>query len=83
MKQKLLTAAGALLLATGLSSCYVYDDPLTWGAPCRTPVYRPGFSSRPVIYPSRSVGYGGYRGNGCAPPPSSCGRGGYGGRGWY
>ena len=82
MKQKLLTAVGALLLATGLSSCYVYDDPLSWRSPYHAPVYRSGFAPRPVIYPSRNIGYGGFRGNSCAPRPPSCGRGGFGGRGW-
>jgi hypothetical protein len=82
MKRKILTAVGALLLATGLSSCYVYDDPLAWGAPCPAPVYHPGFVSRPVIYPAHNVGYGGFRGNACAPPPPSCGPGGFRGRGW-
>ncbi len=79
MKRKLLTAFGALLLATGLSSCYVYDDPLTWGAPYSSPVYRPSYYPRPVVYPSRSYGYGGYRSHShCAPTPPVC-RSGYGG----
>ena len=95
MKRKLLTAVGALLLATGLPSCYVYDDPLTWGAPYRSPVYNPGFYPRPVVYPVRSYGYNNYRSfsprfsshSHCAPPPPSCGPrgfggGGFGGRGW-
>ena len=87
MKSKLLPALGALLLATSLSSCYVYDDPLTWGAPCTTPVYRPSYYPRPVVYPSRSYGYGysGYRSHShCAPTPPVCRSGfsgGYGG--WH
>ena len=88
MKRKLLTAVGALLLATGLSSCYVYDDPLTWGAPRHAPVYSPGFYPRPVVYPVRSYGHSGFRSysprfsSHCAPPPPSCGPRGFGGRGW-
>ncbi len=84
MKRKLLTAVGALLLATGLSSCYVYDDPLTWGAPYRSPVYRPSYYPRPVVYPSRSYGYGGYhsRHSHHSHYSPSCGPGGFGGRGW-
>jgi hypothetical protein len=75
MKSKLLPALGALLLATSLSSCYVYDDPLT----CTTPVYRPSYYPRPVVYPSRSYGYSGYRSHShCAPTPPVC-RSGFGG----
>jgi len=85
MKRKLLTIVGALLLATGFSSCYVYDDPLTWGAPYRAPLYNPGFYPRPVIYPARGYGYSSHRSfsprysSHCAPHPHSRG---FGGRGW-
>ncbi|WP_395717683.1 hypothetical protein [Prosthecobacter sp.] len=86
MKRKLLPALGALLLATSLTSCYVYDDPLTWGAPCPAPVYRPGFCPSPVLYPRPVVyptrGFGGY--SHCAPRPPVC-NGGFGRvhHGWH
>ncbi|MDZ4402257.1 hypothetical protein [Prosthecobacter sp.] len=93
MKRKLLTAVGALLLATGLSSCYVYDDPLTWGNPYGSPVYRPSYYPRSYSYPSRSYGYSSYRSHShCAPTPPVCRSGysgGYGGghghsrHGWH
>lgn len=92
MKRKLLPALGTLLLATSLTSCYVYDDPLTWGAPCPAPVYRPGYFPRPVVYPTHNYGYSGYRSHShCAPTPPVCGSGfgGYGGgfvrshHGWH
>ena len=87
MKRKLFTAVGALLLATGLSSCYVYDDPLTWGAPYSSPVYRPSYYPRSYGYPTRSYGYSSYRSHHhhshCAPPPPSCGPRGFGGHRWH
>ena len=91
MKRKLLTAVGALLLATGLSSCYVYDDPLTWSIPYSSPVYRPSYYPRSYGYPTRSYGYSSYRSysprfsshSHCAPPPPSCGSHGFGGHRWH
>jgi len=80
MKRKLLPALGALLLATSLTSCYVYDDPLTWGAPCPTPVYRPSYYPRPIVYPAPAFGGNPY----CAPRPPVCNNGfGVVHHGWY
>lgn len=81
MKRKLLTACAALLAATSLSSCYVYDDPLTWAAP--RPGYGRSYYSPPAFYPTRSYGYSSYRSRShCAPPPPVCRVGGFGYRGW-
>jgi hypothetical protein len=78
MRRKLLPALGALILATNLTSCYVYDDPLTWGAPCSTPVYRLGYYPSPALYPTHNFGYSSYRLHShCAPTPPMC-HGGFG-----
>ncbi|MBL9182889.1 MAG: hypothetical protein JNN17_12175 [Verrucomicrobiaceae bacterium] len=67
MKANLLKLLGASLCAVSLSSCYVYDDPLTWSGNCRGPVYGRGYYSPPVY---RSYGYS----RSCAPvPPPPCG----------
>lgn len=50
MKTKLLPLFGALLCATSLTSCYVYDDPLSWSS-CGPSYYNSGYYNR---------GYGSY-----------------------
>ncbi|MFO1437813.1 MAG: hypothetical protein U1F81_05775 [Verrucomicrobiaceae bacterium] len=62
MKANLLKLVGALFCASLLSSCYVYDDPLTWSGNCRGPVYGRGYYAPPVY---RSYGYS----RSCAPVP--------------
>ncbi|MGV3662843.1 MAG: hypothetical protein ACO1TE_21845 [Prosthecobacter sp.] len=57
MKRKIAQVLAALVLVTSLSSCYVYDDPLTWRGGYSSPAYRPGYSYRSYGYPSRSYGY--------------------------
>ncbi|MBL9129629.1 MAG: hypothetical protein JNG86_00410 [Verrucomicrobiaceae bacterium] len=72
MKHKLLLLGGAALCALSLSSCYVYDSPMTWVDPCPRPVYGRGIYSPPVYrsYGS-SYGYHHHRPH-CAPPPPVC-----------
>jgi|GEM_PF-3202119 hypothetical protein len=67
MNANLLKLLGALFCASLLSSCYVYEDPLTWSGHCRGPVYGRSYYSPPVY---RSYGYS----RSCVPmPPSPCG----------
>ncbi|MFM7604181.1 MAG: hypothetical protein ACKO8Z_03150 [Prosthecobacter sp.] len=66
MKANLLKLLGAWFCTSLLSSCYVYDDPLTWGGNCRGPVYGRSYDSPPVY---RSYGYS----RSCAPVPPPCG----------
>lgn len=82
MKINLLKFLGGAVCAMSLSSCYMYDDPLTWADPCPRPVYGRSFYSPPVY---RSYGYSSRacapvvpR---CAPPPPVCHQpfGGFGG----
>ncbi len=62
MKTKLLPLFGALLCATSLTSCYVYDDPLSWSS-CGPSYYNSGYNR----------GFGGYcpprRVQRSCPPP--------------
>lgn len=64
MKQKLLLVCGALLCACALSSCYVYDSPLSWSTPCPRPYYGRSHCSPPVY---RSYGYSPGYGGHCGP----------------
>ena len=61
MRIHLLKLLGGAVCAVSLSSCYVYDDPLTWADPCPRPVYGRSFYSPPVY---RSYGYSS---RSCAP----------------
>jgi hypothetical protein len=66
MKANLLKLLGALFCASMLSSCYVYDDPLTWADPCPRPVYGRSYYSPPVYH---NYGYS----RPCVPVPPPCG----------